>query len=70
MRFQEVRIEIQLSVFEEIAPQRDSLGLYIVILHFKFTVAQEISEKIRLSELSHILEISIVEFEICWVLIK
>ena len=70
MRLQEVRVQIELSIFEEIAPQGYSFRLYIVCLHLQLTIAQEISEKIRLCELSHVLKVSIVELEVCWVLVE
>jgi hypothetical protein len=38
--------------------------------HLQLTIAQKITKKISLCELSHILKVSIVEFEVCRILIE
>jgi len=64
------RVEIVLSVFDEVAPQRDGFGFDRVVFHFDLAVAQEVAIEVGLGKLSQVVQISVVEFEISGVLIE
>ena len=66
----EVRVQVLLSVFKEVAPYWDCIFVYVVCFDLDLAIWEESAVEISLGELGEILKISEIELEICGVLVE